>query len=287
MIRLMRIEVRHDATPLLLPLLAVLLGITPLAHDLTPVALWLDRSADVEGSVQLAGPLAAGAAAWAASRDRRRSMTDVLASTPGNPCRRTLARWLVNAGWMAAFYVALCAVYLSVTAFQATWGGPDLWPAAAGLVALVACSAAGFALGLVLPTRFSAPLAAVGTLAVILGVRTATNSDLQAGIGLLSPVYPAFGADATVFYRPLPDLSMLKLVSDLGLLASALGVIAWHFRADRPSTRRAGVVLLAAGLIVTATAVGLDTTARSDGHGIVVAAFHDAEIGRASCRERV
>ncbi|MBV9381042.1 MAG: hypothetical protein JO242_10270 [Streptosporangiaceae bacterium] len=276
----MRLEARHDATPRLLPLLAVLLGITPLAHDLTPVALWLDRSADVEGSVQLAGPFAAGAAAWAASRDRRRNMGDLLASTSRNPYLRTLARWLVNVGWMAAFYIALCATYLSITAFQATWGGPDLWPAGAGLVALIVCSAAGFALGLVLRTRFAAPLAAVGTLVVILGVRTAAQSDLQAGIGLLSPVYPGFGLGATVFYAPQPDLSMLKMVCDMGLLAIALGVIAWHFRADRPSIRRAVGILLPAGLIVTAAAVGLDATARSDGHGIVVPAFRDAAADR-------
>ena len=276
MIGLLRIEARRNPAPIVLPLLALLLWITPLARDLTPVALWLDRSSDVEGSIQLIGPFAAGAAAWMASREHRRNMGDLLASTPRNPWARTIATWLVSLGWMAAFYMGLCTAFLSVTATQATWGSPDLWPAIAGLVALITCSAAGFALGLRFSTRFITPLAAIGTLTVILGIRSATQNDHIAGIGLLSPIYPGFGLDASVFYPPQPDLSMLKIVCDLGVLGIALGLTAWYFRADRPSIRRAGSVLLAVGLSFTAVAGGLDATARSDGHGVIVPAFHDA-----------
>jgi hypothetical protein len=281
MIRLLRIEARHNPAPLVLPLLAILLGITPLAQDLTPVALWLDRSADVEGSIQLIGPFAAGAAAWTASREHRSSIGDLLASTPRNPWLRTASAWLVSLAWMAGFYLAVCTAFLSITATQATWGRPDLWPAVAGFFALVMCSAVGFALGLRFTTRFITPLVAVGTLAVILGVRSATVSDQMAGIGLLSPIYPGFGLNASVFYAPQPDLSMLKIVCDLGVLALALGVAAWCFRADRPSLRRGGAALLAAGFALTAAAGGLDATARSDGHGIIVPAFHDAAADHA------
>jgi hypothetical protein len=107
------------------------------------VGRWLDRSADIEGSIQLIGPFAAGAAAWIASREHHRSMGDLLASTPRNPWARTTAAWLISLGWLAGFYVAMCTVFLAVTATQATWGEPDLWPAVAGLVALIMCSARG------------------------------------------------------------------------------------------------------------------------------------------------
>ena len=208
---LLRIEARRNPAPLVLPLLVLLLWLTPLAQNTRPVALWLDRSVDVGASVELLGPFAAAAAAWTASRDHRRKMTDLLASTPRNPYARTLAAWLVSLGWMVAFYVALAAVYLSITATQATWGGPQWWPVIAGLVALIMCSAGGFALGLLLRTRFATPLAAVGTLAVIMGLMSmAVNSN--AAIGLLSPLYPAFGLNALVFYAPQPDLSILKIV---------------------------------------------------------------------------
>jgi hypothetical protein len=271
---LLRIEARHNPTPLVLPLLALMLWLTPIAQDLTPVALWLDRSVDVESTLHLLGPFAAAAAAWTASREHRRHMADLLASTPRNPYARTLVAWLVSLGWMAAFYVALAAVGLSITATQATWGGPQWWPLVDGLVALIMCSAGGFALGLLLRTRFVTPLVAVGTLAVILGLMSAAVNG-NASIGLLSPIYPTFGLDATVFWAPQPDLSILKIVCYLGVLGIALGLAAWHFRADRPSVRRASAALLAAGLAVTATAGGIDGTARTDSHGIVVPAFHD------------
>jgi hypothetical protein len=277
---LLRIEARRNPTTLVLPLLALLLWLTPLAQNLSPVALWLDRSVDVESTLQLIGPFAAAAAAWTASREHRRRMADLLATTPRNPYLRTLAAWLVSLGWMAAFYVALAAVLLSITATQATWGGPQWWPLADGLVALIMCSAAGFALGLLLRTRFVTPLVAVGTLAVILGtMSTAVNSN--AVVGLLSPIYPAFGLNATVFYAPQPDLSILKIVCYLGVLGLALGLAAWHFHANRPSVRRAGAALLAVGLAVTATAGGLDATARVGNHGVIVPAFHNAAADHA------
>ena len=281
MIGLLRIEARHNPAPLVLPLLALLLWITPLARDLTPVGLWLDRSVDVEGSIQLTGPFAAAAAAWTASREHRRDMTGLRASTPRNPWAAAVATWLVSLAWMVAFYLGLCAVFLSVTATQATWGSPQWWPVIDGLVALIMCSAAGFAIGLWFRTRFVAPLVAVGTLAAILGVRAAAPNEHTAGIGLLSPIYPAFGLNASVFYAPQPDLPMLKIICYLGVLGIALGGTAWYFRADRPSLRQAGTALLAAGLALTATAGALDATARTDSHGVIVPAFHDAAADHA------
>jgi hypothetical protein len=281
MIRLLRIEARHNPAPLVLPLLGMLLWITPLAQDLTPVALWLDRSVDVEGSIQLIGPFAAAAAAWTASREHRRDIGDLRASTSRNPWSVAAAAWLVSLGWMVAFYLTLCAVFLSVTATQATWGSPQWWPVIDGLVALIMFSAVGFAVGLWWRARFVTPLVAVGTLAVILGIRSATPGDRGAGIGLLSPIYPAFGLNASVFYQPQPDLSMLKMVCYLGVLGIALGSTAWYFHADRPPLRQAGAALLAAGLALTATAGGLDATARTDSHGVIVPAFHDAAADHA------
>jgi hypothetical protein len=143
------------------------------------------------------------------------------------------------------------------------------------------CSAGGFALGLLWPTRFITPLTAVGTLTVILGLRSAAANNHAAGPGLLSPIYPTFGLNASVFYAPQPDLAILKIVCYLGVLGIALGLAAWHFRADRPAIRRAGTALLAAGLAVTATAGGLDATARTDSHGVIVPAFHDTAADHA------
>ena len=116
---------------------------------------------------------------------------------------------------------------------------------------------------------------------MILGVRAAAPSERAAGIGLLSPMYPAFGLNASVFYAPQPDLPILKIICYLGVLGIALGATAWYFRADRPSLRRAGAALLAAGLALTATAAALDATARIDSNGVIVPAFHNAAADRA------
>lgn len=262
MIRLLRIEARHSATPWMLPLLAVLLGITPLARNLTPVALWLDRSVDVAGGVQLVGPFAAGTAAWMASRAGRHRMSDLLASTPRDAWSRVLATWLVSAGWIVAFYIGLCVVFFSLTASQATWGSLLWWPVVVGLVSAVACSAVGFVVGLRFPSRFTTPLVAVGILAAILGTRSAAAGARPLDIGLLSPIYPTFGLDASVFYRPLPDLGVLQFLLYLGILGFAVGATGWH--------RRVGAALMAVGVGLAATVGVLVTHARFDGPSVVV-----------------
>lgn len=277
MIRLLRIETRRNPTPFLLPLLALLLGITPLARNLTPVGLWLDRSVDVEGSVQLIGPFAAGAAAWLASRGGRRSMTDLLASTSRNPWTTALATWLATAGWMVAFYLAVAVVYLGITATQMTWGSMHWLPPVTGLIAVAVCSLVGFVIGQWLPSRLTTPLVAVGMLAVILGVRSAAPTDRVLGIGLLSPIYPTFGLDASVFYTTEPDLAIVRIVLYAGILGLALAALAWHARTERTALRPTAIVLLTVGLALSATAGALDATARDTGTGVVIPVFHTTD----------
>jgi hypothetical protein len=281
MTRLMRLELRHSATPWILPLLAVLLFITPLARNLTPVALWLDRSVDVEGSVQLIGPFAGGVGAWMAYRERRRRLDDLLGTVPHSPWTRAMVTWLASLGWIVAFYLGLWAVFFAITATQATWGSPLWLPGLTGLAATVLCSAAGFAAGLWWPTRYVAPVTAVATLGAILGLRAAVPNDRALGPGLLSPIYPSFGLDASVFYHPRPDLPVLKLALYAGLLAVALAATVLHARDEPRRVRRGGVVLLVAGLALSSAACGMETTVRNTGHGVVLPAWHPAVTARA------
>ncbi|MFD1051565.1 hypothetical protein ACFQ1S_41455, partial [Kibdelosporangium lantanae] len=116
MIALLRIEARRNVVPLLLPVLGVLVCLSPIMRHLTPVALWPDRSTDLQSSVQVFGPFVAGTAAWMAFRERRRTMNDLLASTPRNPWIRSMAVWLATTGWMVACYLILGVVVFTVTA---------------------------------------------------------------------------------------------------------------------------------------------------------------------------
>jgi hypothetical protein len=64
MSRLLRIEARCSVLLPMLPLMAMLLAASPIARYLTPVALWSDRSTDLQSVVQAIGPFTAGATAW-------------------------------------------------------------------------------------------------------------------------------------------------------------------------------------------------------------------------------
>ena len=60
-IRLLRIELRRNALLALLPVIALLWLLSPIARHLQPIALWPDRSTDVQSALQALCPFVAGA----------------------------------------------------------------------------------------------------------------------------------------------------------------------------------------------------------------------------------
>jgi hypothetical protein len=265
---LLRLELRRNVMPLLLPALVILLVLSPIARNLTPVALWPDRSTDLQSTIQVFGPFACGAAAWMASRERRRDVQDLVASTPYDPWRRTMVTWLATTGWALACYLAVGVVFFVVTAYEVTWGSPVWWPPVVGLLALVMCSAMGFALGARLPGRFVTPLAAVGLFAVMAAGAEASVAGRT--IGLLGPLTPSIGLSSSVFYEHRPDLSEVRILCYVGVLAIALAVIV-----------RVAVRLLVIGIVATVTAAVLISTATVDQLGVSVPVLHDPATDRA------
>jgi ABC-type transport system involved in multi-copper enzyme maturation permease subunit len=263
MIALLRIEMRRNVLPVLIPVLGGLVLLSPIARNLTPVALWPDRSTDVQSSIQIFGPFGAGAGAWMAARERRRDMDGLLTTTPRSRWSREMATWAATTGWMVLCYVVLTSVVFTVTAFQATWGGPVWWPILVGLIALVAFSAVGFALGMRLPSRFTAPLAAVGLFAIIaLGMNAALDG---ATWGLLTPLYPAIGLASAVFYPLSTHLAVIQILCYTGIMAIALATVL---------IRKTRFVLLVAGILLSTTAATLLASSHrngpSFGHGQAV-----------------
>ncbi|HVV20712.1 MAG TPA: hypothetical protein VHF06_14860 [Pseudonocardiaceae bacterium] len=271
---LLRIEARRNTFLVLLPVLALLTALSPLVRNLTPVALWSYRSTLVEGQVQVIGPFAAGVAAWMAGRERRRGVDDVLACTPTDPWRRLLAPWAVTAAWAALCYAGTAAGAFVVTARQATWGGPD-WPAVTvGLVAVVALSGIGFAVGRRFPGRFTAPLVAVGTFAVLaLGTDFGFSGNR---FGRLSPLFPSIEYGQGQFYPARSDLAIVQIIFLAGVLVVSLGVLALREHHGRTLV----AALLAAGVALAGAGVGLAATSRSDVRGVIVPAVHDAASDR-------
>lgn len=277
--RLLRIEARRNALLPLFPVMAFLLWLTPIAQHLEPVGLWPDRSTDLQSSIQGIGPFTASAAAWMASREHRRTMDDLLASTPRSVWARWMATWAATCGWALLFYAALATVFFSITAAQATWGHPVIWPVLSGLTALIACSVLGFAAGRLLPSRVTTPLAGIG---VYLAMGTGMESALHGGaLGRLSPLYPSIGLESSVFYAIRPDLTWVQISCYLGVAATALGLTTFRGHDGSRTVRRGGATATAAGLALVTIAVALVSTSHRDSQGVIVPALHDAASDRA------
>ena len=163
--RALRLEIKRNVVPYLLPLLAAAFFFNTVrtADGFPPV--WTLR-ASVIGNHMLFefSAFAGGLAAWAGSREGRRKTADLVATTPRAAWVRlsvTLAGTLCCL--LLAFLAAVGAVYVK-TALQATWGGAPLWPVLVGAAGVTVVAVIGFTAGVLLPGRFTAPLVAIGTL---------------------------------------------------------------------------------------------------------------------------
>lgn len=263
MTRLLRIELRRNTSFVLLPVVALLWLVSPIARHLEPIALWPDRSVDIQSTALALCPFTAGIGAWTAGRETRRGAVDLLGTTPRTASTRCLVALAATALWAVLGYVVGTILMLVITSGQATWGHPVVLPLVDGLVAVVAAAALGFALGRVLPGRFTAPLVAVGLLGLLaLAAQAAFGHVL---LGALSPAYPSINLNVSVFFPIRSDLVLLQILAALGVLIAGVGLTVGHAGA-----RRAGVAVAAAGILVLGAAAGLVTSGHRDAQGAVV-----------------
>jgi hypothetical protein len=148
--RLFWIELRRSTALLTIP---VLVGLALLAwylfqQDEQHVSYhWPDASEDIGVAAIFLGPAAGGLAAWAAGRDRRHGLGDLLRTTPRPAVSREINLLSATTAWIVVAYAA-AGIYLGVTtALKATWGGPVLAPILIGLLAITVQAAIGFAAG--------------------------------------------------------------------------------------------------------------------------------------------
>ena len=261
--RLLRIELRHNAMAWMLPVVIALFWLTTYRKTMATAPLWNLRAADLQsGSViDFVAPLA-GAAAWMGSRESRRRVTDTVTTTPRARWGRLLATWAATTIWaMVAYTGCLVAVY-AVTAGQASWGGPLWWPAAVAAASMPAFTALGFAAGVLLPSRFTAPLAAIVAFFIL-----TLSTELISGhpYWQVTPIVTGpwnTGPDAGVatFYHYLPDLPTAQVMFLAGFTITLLGALALPAGSGGRSLRAAAAGLTAAGLLATGTAVELAGT---------------------------
>jgi hypothetical protein len=278
--RLLALELRHNAMPLLLPLIAVLFWFDSYRPSTGQAPLWVLRTFWNMGQGHTIidfGPFVAGVAAWMGSRDARRGTADLVTATARPRLAAQLATWAATAIWAVGAYLVFVGVMFAVYAQQGVQGSPPWWWVAVGAAAVTAFSAAGFAVGAFFPSRFAAPLAAFGGfLAMVMSSQTGFSE--PSGWPLILPTnsngnyQPLSGT----FYPYLPDLPIARVMFLAGIAAVALGLIGLPARAGGPRLRRAAAAVTVAGVAAAGTAVGLASIARLTPHGMVIPALHNA-----------
>jgi hypothetical protein len=278
--RLLRIELRRNAMPWILPLIAALFWFDSYRPSTGQPPLYVLRTFWSMGQGHTIidfGPFVAGVAAWMGSRDGRRRTRDLM--TAGARARYTaqLATWAATTIWAVGAYLAFVGVLFAVYAGQGVTGEPPWWWVAVGAMAVAAFSAAGFAVGEFFASRFAAPLAAFGGFFAMVESSQTGFRD-TGGWALILPGNSNgnFQPDSGIFYRYLPDLPIARLMFLAGIAVVALGLLGLPARAGGPRLRWAAAVVTVAGVTATGTALGLASTARLGPHGIVIAALHDA-----------
>jgi hypothetical protein len=284
--RLVRIEIKRSAAVWALPLLAALFLFDPFRTASGYPAVW-DVRASVVPNKMLSYfiPFAAAFAAWAGSREGRRRMADLVASTAWPAWSRQAAAFVATAAlFVLPFLAGVAALYIQ-TARVVTWGGPPLWPVAASVVTLIAVCAVGFAAGALFPGRFTTPLVTVGVSFVELVAFQRAVS--QSGkIFLLSPTTVVPPNDAGVFYPAAPDLAIVQVMFMAGIAIAALSILVLSPRSGMipggagRRARTAAIAAVAAGVALAGTALGLTATATQGVSGWDIPALHDAASDR-------
>src|ERR1019366_2340837 len=159
-------------------------------------------------------------------------------------------------------------------------GRPDLVAARRRAAAIVAFSAAGFAVGAFFPGRFAAPLVAIAALFVPqIGVLALQRHQAWSWV--------SFARDATVpgtgVFCPFhAGLSIVQIMFMAGVAAVALGVLARAATAGGRHVGRAGALIALAGLAAAGTGLALAGTARQEAQGILIPALQGSASDKLS-----
>ncbi len=282
--RLLRVELRRNAVPAVLPLIALVFWFDSYRIAATLPALWAERLFYIFGqghSLIDFAPFVAGVAAWMGSRDGRRGLTDLLTTGARPRFAVQFATWAATAIWAVGGYLVFMGATLWALGRSITYGAPPYWPLAVGAVGVAAFSAAGFAAGAFFPTRFTAPVAAFGAL-LACGTSSQIGFSADSGWALILPTNSNgnFGQDAGIFYQFLPDLPIARVMFLTGVTVALVAVLGLPVRAGGLRLRHIAAVVTAAGAALAVIAIVLTWTSTVSSYGVVIPALHDAASDR-------
>jgi len=275
--RMLRMEIRHSAFVWCLPLLVVLFIYDPYRTAAGYSALWPVRSTVVLNKFWPDMVIfSAGFAAWAGSREGRRSVGDLLATTARPAWARQLCSLAGTACWVVGTFLAGVIALYGQTSRQATWGGPPIAPVVVGVLGLLAVCAVAFTLGALFPGRFTAPIVAVALMIITLyAFRQAVgdNGGSTGAIGVLSPDGGVPGNDWGLFYPVSIGVPIVQSAFMAGLVLASVGVLGLSARAGGVGWRGGLSAVAAGGARLRAIAL----SAVAVGAALVVTAFLLAE----------
>ncbi len=284
MARLLWVELRRNAMPVVLPLIAVLFWFDSYRIAATMPPLWVECLYYILGQghalVDFA-PFVAGVAAWMGSRDGRRGMTDLVMATVRPRWEAQLATWAATAVWAVGSYLVFMAVTLGLLGRSIDYGSPPWWPVAVGAVGVAAFTSAGFALGAYFSGRFIAPIAAFGGL-FVMAISSQIGFSEGRGWALILPTMSNnnFGQDSGIFYPFLPDVQIARAMFCAGIAVALVGLLGLPVSAGGLRLRWSAAVVTAIGAAAAVTAVALTWTAHVGPYGTVIPALHDAANDR-------
>lgn len=275
--RLLFLEMRRNPWPYLIPLVAILFYFDAYRAAAGYPAVWGVRASVIGNHlVPDLVPFAAGICAWTGSREARNNAGDLMTVTVRPAWARRGATLAATCLWVLAAFALFVAILYAAIATQTTWGGPPLWPVAVGAAELAAGCAIGFAVGAFVPSRYTAPLVAIGSFLVVIALfKAALNA--TSGYALLSPAASTPSIDIGAFYN-VPDLYIVQFMFMGGIALAGVGALG--LPAASRALRLAAAVITAAGLAAAGVGFGLAGTARLAAHGVVVPALHDAASDR-------
>jgi hypothetical protein len=283
--RLLRLELRHNAMLWMLPVVFALFWLTTYRKTMAMPPLWNVRAAGLQSGAILdfITPVV-GAAAWMGSREARRHTSELMRITAWPRWGRLVATWAATTCWALLGYLVCLAVLYGMTAHQVRWGGPLWWPAAVVAASLPALSALGFAAGVLLPTRFTAPLAGITSffvLALSTQLIVGSQSYWQISPVVTGPWDLGSGPEMATFYPYLPDLAMAQVMFPAGLTIALLAALALPRDSGGRRLRSGAAAVTAAGLVMAGTAVALAGSGQLGTHGMIaIPALHDAASDR-------
>jgi hypothetical protein len=296
-LRLLWIEIKRNAVPWVLPLLAAVFCFDTLrTADGFPPVWTLRASAITDHMLFEFSVFAGGLAAWAGSREGRRKTLDLVETTCWDAWRRLSIALAATLGWLLLAFGSGVAVLYIQTALQATWGGPPLWPVFVGAAGVIVVAVIGFTSGVLFPGRFTAPLVAIGVLVLDqIGFRevlsaTGTTGGPASTSGMYALLSPSGGppsVDSGVYYHVAPDVPIVQIMFMGGIGIALFGVLGLapvlRRLASAPGwpLRAVAVILVGCGVAASVTGFTLAGTAKSAATGgWEIPALHSAASDR-------